>query len=349
MQILKNLLSNAFKFTAHGSVELQVSQTQRPGYDGIAMPYIAFAVVDTGIGIQPDKHNVIFEAFQQADMSTARKYGGTGLGLAISREIAGLLGGEMTVESEFGAGSTFTFYHPLMRIARPAEELAAMRPPERSTHRMHSRSAELAAARGDRRRRRRRRPARDQAARPRRPHHRGRGDVRADPARTRARPRLQRPVRALGNRRPRAGAAIRTGRDHARHRLARRRRLGTARSAQARPGHQVDSGTRHLGRRAVAARARLGCVRALAEAGHGRSAHVGVRQPARVRGCDGSQRAGRRRRRHAALGDGQPDRKRRGDGHRRVHRYRGAARLRGRHVRLRDRGSRFARYGRASR
>jgi len=120
MQILKNLLSNAFKFTAHGSVELRLSRVDRSSADGVAAPYLAFAVSDTGIGIAPDKHNVVFEAFQQADMSTARKYGGTGLGLAISREIAGLLGGEMTLESEAGAGSTFTFFHPLNRVARPA-------------------------------------------------------------------------------------------------------------------------------------------------------------------------------------------------------------------------------------
>src|SRR6202044_3339810 len=143
MQILKNLLSNAFKFTAHGGVHLELSRVERPGYDAAVAPFVAFSVVDTGIGIQPDKHNVIFEAFQQADMSTARKYGGTGLGLAISREIAGLLGGEMTVESEAGYGSTFTFYHPLHRVVRPAEELAAVRPPERSTARMPSRHNDI--------------------------------------------------------------------------------------------------------------------------------------------------------------------------------------------------------------
>ena len=118
MQILKNLLSNAFKFTSHGSVELHLARVERLDHDGKLAPYVAFAVTDTGIGIQPDKHNVVFEAFQQADMSTARKYGGTGLGLAISREIAGLLGGEMTIESEVGVGSTFTFFHPLHRVAR---------------------------------------------------------------------------------------------------------------------------------------------------------------------------------------------------------------------------------------
>ncbi len=119
MQILKNLLSNAFKFTAHGSVELDVDRVMRT-VEGVSVPFVAFSVRDTGIGIPADKHNVIFEAFQQADMSTARKYGGTGLGLAISREIAGLLGGDMTVESEPGVGSTFTFYHPVERTARGA-------------------------------------------------------------------------------------------------------------------------------------------------------------------------------------------------------------------------------------
>ncbi|HEV3086591.1 MAG TPA: response regulator, partial [Candidatus Elarobacter sp.] len=117
MQILKNLLSNAFKFTQHGTVELTLQRTTRD-VDGTLGQFVAFQVHDTGIGIPADKHNVIFEAFQQADMSTARKYGGTGLGLAISREIAGLLGGDMTVESEPGSGSTFTFYHPLERSGR---------------------------------------------------------------------------------------------------------------------------------------------------------------------------------------------------------------------------------------
>ncbi|GAC1597267.1 MAG: hypothetical protein NVS3B28_29110 [Candidatus Velthaea sp.] len=136
MQILKNLLSNAFKFTAHGTVEMHLSRVERRGYDGIVAPYVAFAVTDSGIGIPPDKQNVIFEAFQQADMSTARKYGGTGLGLAISREIAGLLGGEMTVESEPGVGSTFTFFHPLHRVHRPSDDVVPVRPPERSMPRI---------------------------------------------------------------------------------------------------------------------------------------------------------------------------------------------------------------------
>jgi HAMP domain-containing protein/signal transduction histidine kinase/DNA-binding response OmpR family regulator len=122
MQILKNLLSNAFKFTAQGSVRLHVFHARRFTLEGRLAPFIAFAVSDSGIGIAPDKHNVIFEAFQQADMSTARKYGGTGLGLAISREIAGLLGGEMAVESEPDVGSTFTFFNPLERQPRSAND-----------------------------------------------------------------------------------------------------------------------------------------------------------------------------------------------------------------------------------
>ncbi|HEY0380659.1 MAG TPA: HAMP domain-containing protein [Candidatus Elarobacter sp.] len=142
MQILKNLLSNAFKFTQHGSVELALHRELR-SVDGQTGPYIAFEVRDTGIGIPADKHNVIFEAFQQADMSTARKYGGTGLGLAISREIAGLLGGDMTVESEPGTGSTFTFFHPMTRSVRAGGVLEAAPLPPRAKR---TTSAEAPAA-----------------------------------------------------------------------------------------------------------------------------------------------------------------------------------------------------------
>ncbi|HEY2768567.1 MAG TPA: ATP-binding protein, partial [Solirubrobacteraceae bacterium] len=104
-QILRNLLSNAFKFTESGGVTLSV--TLRPD------ERVAFAVADTGVGIPPDKLRVIFEAFQQADGTTSRKYGGTGLGLSISRELARALGGEIEVFSAVGQGSTFTLILPL--------------------------------------------------------------------------------------------------------------------------------------------------------------------------------------------------------------------------------------------
>jgi signal transduction histidine kinase/HAMP domain-containing protein/ActR/RegA family two-component response regulator len=109
-QILKNLLSNAFKFTERGAVSLTMDAAHRtrPGARGL----LAFSVRDTGIGIPKEKQRIIFEAFQQADGTTSRKYGGTGLGLTISREIARLLGGTIEVESAPGQGSVFTVLLP---------------------------------------------------------------------------------------------------------------------------------------------------------------------------------------------------------------------------------------------
>ncbi|NMO97281.1 response regulator [Paenibacillus lemnae] len=114
-QILRNLLSNAFKFTSSGSVELLIGPADNeklPVFLDRSGRYIAFSVKDTGIGIPSDKTDLIFEAFQQVDGTTSRKYGGTGLGLSISRELSRLLGGGINVESEEGQGSVFTLYLP---------------------------------------------------------------------------------------------------------------------------------------------------------------------------------------------------------------------------------------------
>ncbi|MDC0670703.1 response regulator [Nannocystis radixulma] len=110
LQVLKNLLSNAFKFTDKGKVDLRIETV--PDRQGRPGEVISFSVTDTGIGIPPHKQRIIFEAFQQADGTTSRRYGGTGLGLSISREIARLLGGEIVVRSAPGAGSTFTLLIP---------------------------------------------------------------------------------------------------------------------------------------------------------------------------------------------------------------------------------------------
>src|SRR5205085_8363331 len=117
-QIVLNLLSNAFKFTSKGSVTLALRSVDK-GWSadraGLrdAKRAVEISVIDTGIGIPEDKQKLIFEAFQQADGTTSRKYGGTGLGLSISREIARLIGGELKVRSKPGEGSTFSLFVPL--------------------------------------------------------------------------------------------------------------------------------------------------------------------------------------------------------------------------------------------
>ncbi|HEX4681245.1 MAG TPA: HAMP domain-containing protein [Gemmatimonadaceae bacterium] len=158
-QVIKNLLSNAFKFTEKGGVTLSIHRAESNrrfasrSLDRVEGGVIAFEVKDTGIGIARDKQQLIFEAFQQADGTTSRKFGGTGLGLSISREMAKLLGGEIRVESTPGQGSTFTLFVParLPDDAGPVGRSPGEPTPSRATTRVAARTSEHRGAHAERR------------------------------------------------------------------------------------------------------------------------------------------------------------------------------------------------------
>jgi signal transduction histidine kinase len=120
-QALLNLLSNANKFTEHGSITVDARQGVEDGGD-----WVTIAVVDTGIGMTAEQMGKLFQEFSQADSSTTRRYGGTGLGLAISKRFCQMMGGDITVESEVGRGSTFTIRLP--RIVDAPKEVVAANP-----------------------------------------------------------------------------------------------------------------------------------------------------------------------------------------------------------------------------
>ncbi|MCC6978934.1 MAG: response regulator, partial [Candidatus Melainabacteria bacterium] len=131
MQLLNNLLSNAFKFTEKGSVKLSIAASKPEeghGHDG-AGDLVKFAITDTGIGIAPEQQALVFEAFHQADSSSTRKFGGTGLGLSICRELSALLGGWVDVKSELGKGSTFTLNLPQVYKGNVAPKRRVIAPP----------------------------------------------------------------------------------------------------------------------------------------------------------------------------------------------------------------------------
>ncbi|WP_395645229.1 HAMP domain-containing protein [Terricaulis sp.] len=154
-QVLKNLLSNAFKFTENGGVRFDVhaaAEGWNPEHPVLSQApmVVAFSVTDTGIGIPLEKQRIIFEAFQQADASTSRRYGGTGLGLAISRELASLLGGEIQLRSTPGEGSTFTLFLPLSYVGSTMPQRPATPAPTQTLAHAPMRSAPVERIADDR-------------------------------------------------------------------------------------------------------------------------------------------------------------------------------------------------------
>ena len=265
-QIIKNLLSNAFKFTHQGQVTLSVEPVQS-GWNPTTRISTAprkcwpSAVSDTGIGISPDKQQIIFEAFQQADGSTSRKYGGTGLGLAISRELSRLLGGEIRLASSPGRGSTFILYLPTnysptrgpqaarqrrcriaaarfrplaalsSRMSRNGSHVLERRSPTSRRSRPFDRLGETVIVRKDEQRRPatgqrgRRRPRLHPAGRPRAAHRRKRPGLRPLPARHGPRKGLQGTGHLAGRRRPGLDARVQARCHHPGHLPAGHRRL----------------------------------------------------------------------------------------------------------------------------